>query len=159
MIINNLEFAQKQQKLDDQFAITTLKRLAQTLSLESHNASQNSIYFELVGETERFRQPSLRLRIKTNLPVICQRCLDQMLIPMDLNLQYLISDVAIESLDDSDDIDWVEADKEMDLYKLIEDELLLAMPIAPTHENNCAKVSMQSGEKPNPFAVLQGKFK
>ena len=47
----------------------------------------------------------------------------------------------------------------MNVLQLIEDELLLAMPIAPTHAEACNKASMQSGEKPNPFAVLKGKIK
>ena len=60
---------------------------------------------------------------------------------------------------ENDEIDWIEEEKEMNLLELIEDELLLAMPIAPHHDNNCAKLSMQSGEKPNPFAILKGKYK
>jgi uncharacterized protein len=46
----------------------------------------------------------------------------------------------------------------MNLTELIEDELLIAMPIAPLHEADCIKATMQSGEKPNPFAILKGKF-
>jgi len=62
-------------------------------------------------------------------------------------------------VEESDEIDWLEASQEMDLTALIEDELLIAMPIAPMHETDCLKTSLQSGEKPNPFAVLKGKFK
>jgi uncharacterized protein len=47
----------------------------------------------------------------------------------------------------------------MDLQKLIEDEIIMATPIAPTHEGHCAQGTMQSGEKPNPFAVLKGLIK
>ena len=54
-------------------------------------------------------------------------------------------------------MDWLEINSEMDVHELIEDELLLAMPIAPAHEGACSRLSMQSGEKPNPFAVLKGK--
>jgi len=47
----------------------------------------------------------------------------------------------------------------MDLLTLIEDEIIIATPIAPLHEGNCAHGTMQSGEKPNPFAVLKGLIK
>jgi uncharacterized protein len=43
----------------------------------------------------------------------------------------------------------------MDVIALIEDELIMAMPIAPTHNHDCVKLVTQSGEKPNPFAVLK----
>jgi len=158
-VINNLEFAQKQEKLSDNFEASCLKRLAETLVLHGENTVPTTIHFELTGDSKRFRQPSLHLRIKTKLPVICQRCLDEMLVNLDLSFDYLISNEPINELDESDEIDWLEGNHEMNLYELIEDELLLAMPIAPVHENNCSKLSMQSGEKPNPFAALKDKFK
>ena len=40
---------------------------------------------------------------------------------------------------------------------MIEDELLMAAPIAPVHPTECAQLCMQSGEKANPFTVLKGK--
>jgi len=159
LIINNLEFAQKQQKLVDSFAASGLTRLAEVLAPHDKNIRPATIHFELTGVCKQFSQPGLHLRIKAELPLICQRCLDEMLINLDLSFDYLISDATIDALDDSDEVDWLEADNEMNLQELIEDELLLAMPMAPVHEENCNKSSMQSGEKPNPFAVLKGKIK
>ena len=157
--INNVEFAQKQEKLADNIALANLERLAETLVLTGENAKLATIYFELIGDFKRFRQPSLHLRIETKLPVICQRCLNEMLLNLDLSFDYLISNKAVNEAEDNDEIDWLEANNEMDVQELIEDELLLAMPIAPTHAQNCSKQSMQSGEKPNPFAILKGKIK
>ena len=158
LIINNLEFAQKQLIINDNFAVFDLKRLAETLAISDQSAKEASIYFELSGGSKQFRYPSLHLHIKTDLPAICQRCLNEVHIHLDLKHDYLISEVALEEDADTDEIDWLEVDKEMDLLELIEDELLLAMPIAPLHDNNCTDVSMQSGEKPNPFALLKGKY-
>ncbi len=159
LIINNLEFAQKQQKLSDLFEIYSFKRLAETLSIGDKNTHLAGIRFELTGDYKRFRHPSLHLHISSTLPVTCQRCLDEMLINVDLNFDYLISNVVASELDENDEIDWLEASPNMDLHELIEDELLLAMPFAPMHEKSCSKLNMQSGEKPNPFAILKGKVK
>ena len=82
-----------------------------------------------------------------------------MLINLDLNFDYLLSDSTINEMEDGDEMDWLEINSEMDVRELIEDELLLAMPIAPAHDGACSSLSMQSGEKPNPFAVLKGKIK
>jgi uncharacterized protein len=159
LIINNLEFAQKQQKIEDSFDVSGFKRLVEMLTLHDENAGLSIVQFELTGDFKRFRQPSLHLHIRAKLPVICQRCLDEMLVEVDLNFDYLISNSAINELDENDEIDWLEASSEMDVLELIEDELLIAMPIAPTHAKSCSKLSMQSGEKPNPFAILKDKFK
>ncbi len=158
-IINNLEFAQTQQKLIDTFEVFDCKRLTEMLVIQDKNVEPATILFELAGDCKRFRQPSMHLNIRTKLPVICQRCLEEMLVELDLSFDYLISKVAINELDENDEMDWLEANIEMNLQELIEDELLLALPIAPTHENSCGKLSMQSGEKPNPFAILKGKIK
>jgi uncharacterized protein len=159
LAINNLEFAQKQQKLSDSFAASNCKRLVDLLVIRNKNAEQTTIYFELMGDCKQFRHPSLHLRIKTQLPVICQRCSDEMQINLDLSLNYIVSETINNELDENDEFDWLEVDNEMNLHELIEDELLLAMPIAPVHDKNCSQHSMQSGEKPNPFAVLKGKIK
>ena len=164
LTINNLEFAQKQLEVTDSFAPISLNRLAETLALQDKNVHLATIHFTLTGDYKRFRQPSLHLHIKSQLPVICQRCLDEMLINLDLNFDYLLSDSTINEIEaneveGSDEIDWLEINSEMNVHELIEDELLLAMPIAPVHDGPCSSLSMQSGEKPNPFAVLKGKFK
>ena len=159
LLINNLEFAQKQQEIADYFAPESLNRLAETLALTSENAHLAAIHFTLTGDFKRFRQPSLHLRINSELPVICQRCLDEMLVKLDLKFDYLLSDSSVNAVDESDELDWLEINSEMDVRELIEDELLLAMPIAPVHATSCTELSMQSGEKPNPFAVLKGKIK
>jgi uncharacterized protein len=159
LIINNLEFAQKQQEIADHFAPESLNRLAETLALTDENAHSAVIDFTLTGDTKRFRQPSLHLHINSQLPVICQRCLEVMQINLALNFDYLLSTSTANELEDNDEMDWLEINAEMDVRELIEDELLLAMPIAPVHETSCGKLTMHSGEKPNPFAVLKGKIK
>ncbi len=155
LIINNLEFAKSQLKLDDSLDVSQLSRLTEMLA----NADKTSIKFQLIGASKRFSQPSLQLTVKANLVMTCQRCLDEMNVNLDLNFDYLIDSAKINEVEDIDEIDWLEANHEMDVGELIEDELLLAMPIAPTHAHDCSKLSTQSGEKPNPFAALKGLIK
>ncbi len=97
----------------------------------------------------------------------CERCGDAMAHHVHANFAY----TPIKSQDaDLDDIperyDVVELDEhgEVNLRELVEDEIILAMPLFPMHdEGQCdpAKVQMSWGEiepepeKPNPFAILQ----
>ena len=155
LIINNLEFAKNQLKLSDDLPANQLPRLAEILS----NKEKTCVQFELSGDSKQFRQPSLQLTIKANLLVTCQRCLDEMSIHLNLHFDYLISRAEIKESEDTDEIDWLEENHEMDVGALIEDELLMALPIAPTHDHDCSKQNMQSGDKPNPFAVLKGLIK
>lgn len=159
LIINNLDFARKQLKLTDEITVYTLKRLHDTLAISDESAKKTLIIFDLSGQSKQFRYPSLHLSIKSTLPAICQRCLSEMLVPMALQFDYLISAAKLEEDAENDQVDWIEAQTEMNLLELIEDELLLALPIAPLHANECAKSKLESGEKPNPFAILKGKYK
>ena len=155
LIINNLEFAKNQLSLSDNLALVQLPRLLEILV----NTDKSQVQFTLLGTGKQFRQPSLHLTIKANLAVTCQRCLDEMLVNLNLDFDYLISNAEISEAEENDEIDWLEENHEMDVCELVEDELLLALPIAPTHAHDCSKASMQSGEKPNPFAVLKEHFK
>ena len=155
LVINNLEFAQTQQTLAGEIDALKCERLAETLMPKGQGAHIN---FKLTGAAKQLRNPSLHLHIEAKLPVTCQRCLDEMLLSIDLNFNYIICNALPTEIDENDDTDWLEASPDMSLQELIEDELLLAMPIAPMHDADCNKQSMQSGEKPNPFAVLKGKF-
>ncbi len=160
LIIHNVEFAETQQTLVSEIDALNCERLAETLGANPSLGSKGAtIHFKLTGAAKQFRNPSLHLHIEAKLPVTCQRCLDEMLVHLDLDLDYIIcKELPIET-DENDDTDWLEAAPDMDVQELIEDEILLAMPIAPMHDNDCSQQSMQSGEKPNPFAVLKNLIK
>lgn len=156
-LINNIEFADKNLEIAGNIDADNCERLVEIISKSTQNVA--NIRYKLTGASKKLRLPSLHLSINAKLPVLCQRCLEEMSLDFALELDYVISDTAPSEVEESDEIDWLEASQEMDLTALIEDELLIAMPIAPMHETDCLKTSLQSGEKPNPFAVLKGKFK
>jgi uncharacterized protein len=52
--------------------------------------------------------------------------------------------------------DCIVAGKDMVVQDLVEDELLLALPFAPRHENCPAQDSNAPGERQRPFAGLRG---
>jgi uncharacterized protein len=122
------------------------------------------ISYVLQGKTDAAGQHILQLSIACKLITSCQRCLNSMPLSLNLSFNYLIgevsdTDVSAVDIDNSDDYDLQQANKAMDLIALIEDEIIMAMPIAPMHEGGCAEMITQSGEKPNPFAVLKGLIK
>jgi uncharacterized protein len=154
LIINNLEFTTSQQALNGVLEASACSRLVDLLA----DAKRCNIQYKLIGHAKRLSMPSLQLNIHAVLQVTCQRCLQAMPIDLMLNFDYLIGDEMPSENDELDDTDWLEAAADMDLGELIEDELLLAMPIAPMHTSNCQLLKSESGEKPNPFAILKGKI-
>jgi uncharacterized protein len=172
LIVDNIAFAKRGEHLTGQLAIKDCPRLLAFLQSKAPNGadtekyilSTHDIIFSLTGEIDATGRYFLHLKFSAALNTYCQRCLDAMVLNLPLSFHYLISDalaglVDDALVDDSDDFDLQEPNQAMNLLRLIEDELIMAMPIAPTHDFDCVRLTMQAGDKPNPFAVLKGLIK
>ena len=161
--INNLEFAQSEQSISGEVNLLEMDRLVDVLFMPQTPVSEPSIQFTLTGHNKKYSSPSLHLNVDAHLPTTCQRCLNAMSVNLKLEFDYLITDNEPVGFDENDDLDWLEISAAMSVPALVEDELLIAFPIAPTHsseqQGECKQHSMQSGEKPNPFAGLKDLIK
>ncbi|OIR17725.1 hypothetical protein GALL_19470 [mine drainage metagenome] len=169
LIIDNLAFAKKNERIEGVLSVADCPRLFELLQSnfadEAIKVGRDAVVINYIlqGSVDAVDQHYLRLMISAKLLTICQRCLSEMPISLKLSYNYLIgeseaNDVEVVDID-SDDVDLQEASQVMDVFKLIEDEVIMAMPIAPIHDEDCGAGVMQSGEKPNPFAVLKSLIK
>ena len=107
----------------------------------------------------------LQLSASLVLPMTCQRCLT----PVDIRLlvdrpfRFVPDEEAAAALDEEAEEDVLELSKAFDLAGLIEDELLMALPVVPRHKICPVEVKMavadkdfetETAVKPNPFAAL-----
>ena len=100
-------------------------------------------------------------KIETKLHVVCQRCLGSMELQINslVNLSIVSGQTDISNLPDKYE-PLILDDDSISLLELIEDELLLAVPMSPTHElNRCpaAKIldEMHDAVPNRPFAILK----
>ncbi|MDP3089006.1 MAG: YceD family protein [Methylotenera sp.] len=169
LFIDNLAFTKKNECLIENLSLVDCSRLNELLlhaAVITHAIKKptGSISYKLQGSTDAAGRHLLNLSLTTNLTTTCQRCLGEMPLNLSLNFNYLIGEVSDTDLssveiDNSDDIDVQQASQNMDIIALLEDEIIMAMPIAPIHEGDCGVIVGQSGEKANPFAVLKGLIK
>ena len=101
----------------------------------------------------------LQVKVSGSLPLACQRCLDA--IPFDLhvdNLLELLQEGAEMSQDELEDDtrDFLPVAGKLDVTELVEDEILLVLPVAPRHERWGLPGAADAGERINPFAQLAG---
>ena len=160
LLIDNIAFAKHDEHIEGTLTLAECTRLADLLQ-------SAEIHYTLQGENNLGRF-MLNLQLDASLQVSCQRCLNPMPLHLQREFHYLINDTPLSDneftdLEQIDDVDLQEPSQAMDLVALIEDEMLMALPIAPTHEVDCSgtinKGLTESGEKPNPFAVLKGLIK
>jgi len=99
----------------------------------------------------------LNLRIEGFIAVRCQRCMDRLdhALELDLLFQLLPADAEMTQEEVEDDSrEYLPADGEIDVPALVEDEIILAMPVAPRHEGCSVPSPHETGCKDSPFAAL-----
>lgn len=161
IIINNLQFAKQKQALSGALDAMAFDRISETLvATDQQGASLNPVVrYQLSGWMDVQHRPFLKLEIDAHLSMICQRCLSAMPVHLNLSFTYMVTSQTEEEMlvnEEMDDaIDLLAENERMDVGLLIEDELLMALPIAPVHADACAHLAMSSGDKVNPFAALE----
>lgn len=161
MKMNFLEYAQQQKLLQGIYQITALPRLHDALlelAVPEAALATLVVKYELQALPERHLGedvlPALGLDVSVQLPLVCQRCFEAMPLSLDLHFAYVVCTTPPEALLEDDAWDWLDPAEESSLPALVEDELLMALPIAVSHEFPCVELQREAGDKPNPFAVL-----
>jgi uncharacterized protein len=102
----------------------------------------------------------LHLRIQAVVWRTCQRCLQPMPVPLEVDrgLRFVAGEDAAAALDAESEDDVLELVRSLDLRTLAEDELLLALPLVPRHESCPSPLPLRSdaaeSPEPHPFAAL-----
>ena len=105
----------------------------------------------------------LHLQAHASVPLQCQRCLQQVqqYLAVDRRFRFVRSEEEAERLDEHSEDDVLVLGQRLDLQELLEDELILSLPLVPMHEGLCpAPLPMpvddleEEAPAPNPFAAL-----
>lgn len=155
--------------LQGQWPADTLSRLADSQSAPQDTAL-NPVDWHVTGS--RVPVPGgeealwLTLQADTSVWLSCQRCLQPMAEPLSLDhrIRFVRGESQAEALDAELEDDVLALPRSLDLRELIEDELLLALPLVPRHTVCPQPLPMSVGEEAlaaddsadkHPFAALQ----
>lgn len=151
-VIDPMALVRGRERLQGEFSVAELDRVKDQLA-----SSEGRVAYVVSGVLSRLGQPSIRCELRGELRLQCQRCLE----PMDYTLVtssdlLLVQNEAALQEDDADDADRVLASAELELKALVEDEILLALPMAPRHaEGKCMQARAEDGKaEVHPFAAL-----
>jgi uncharacterized protein len=135
-VIDGLEFSRAEEELRGHLALSALERLKDCL----HDSS-GEIGFVLRGGRDQQRRPLLHLEVDGLLYLQCQRCLEALPYPLRIRNALLLvrpNEALPAEADEPDAPDCVVTSSSMDVAKLIEDEILLSLPLSPRHpEGEC----------------------
>jgi uncharacterized protein len=146
--IDGPAFARSAATLQGRLGLESLPRLAQSGCLAS------VLDFVLKGEINERGRPGLRLVVDGSVRLQCQRCLDNLDLPLHLvaELQFAASEAEIAAADD--DVEWILAGREMSVTALVEEEVLLALPMVPKHERCGTAADVEGGAQVSAFQAL-----
>lgn len=152
-IINSPEFARAGKVLRGAFAVGGMGRLRDVLYDDA-----GTLDFCVRGEYDAKGRPQLRLAIKGVMHLQCQRCLGSIEHAVDIaNELRLASDMELgREIDPEEPGDAIPADVALDVGTLVEDEVLLSLPLAPRHAAGMCRARPAGGEgsEPGPFSAL-----
>ena len=146
--IDGLAFARAAGVMKGRLGIESLPRLAQS------GCSGSVLDFVLTGEINERGKPALNLVVDGSVRLQCQRCLGSLDFPLRLDTQLELAASEAEILAADDDIERTLAARDMSVAVLVEDEVILALPMVPKHEQCRAAEGSDGGVKPSAFQAL-----
>ena len=153
VIIDSLAFARESGLLQGELPVAELTRVLDMLT-----ASAGSLAYRVRGQMGKRAQ--LVVEVDGVLSVRCPRCLEG--IDHSVRVRSLLELVGDEKEPTQEEIeddskDFLVAQKELDVVALIEDEVILDLPVAPRHKSCVLPDAGKRQVEISPFAVLKSK--
>ncbi|MCG8324454.1 MAG: YceD family protein [Thiotrichales bacterium] len=154
--INPLRLARSDATLNGQIKIGELDRLGAVLS-----DTDGEVRFGLAFAQDANGRTIVTGNCSACLALKCQRCFDPMQVEISTATRLMVVNSIEAARDIPDDYEpLLFSGDDISLRQLIEDEMLLALPIAPLHETEKCNAGIeqdgvQEDYRVNPFAVLK----
>jgi uncharacterized protein len=160
-------FARDGATLEGTWPLVQLERLSACAAPEQTVQPEDVLTWQIQGELRQARGNEseiwLVLRAQTELSMTCQRCLQPVRFPVNVvqSLRFVHGEDAAAALDAESEDDVLALSRSLDTQALLEDELLLALPLVPKHDRCPAPLPVAAAvvleeTRPNPFAALAG---
>ena len=160
-------FAQAGAELQGQAPVTQWPRLLAE-QFAAQTAEDGLVRWRLQGRlvpvTGGSPQVGLALQAKVGLALQCQRCLTPVVeeVQAERDFLFVADEATAEAMDEDSEADVLVISRDFDALSLIEDELILALPLVPRHEvcpqagptSVADEAFEEASERPNPFAAL-----
>ncbi len=159
--IDPFRFANTGRELEGELALDKMTRLAESLH---HTEGQVTVSMKF--DIDGTGTPYMHGHFATTLSLTCERCMQELTVPVEIDtmLGLVRHEKLVEGLAEQYE-PWIIEDGELpDPATVVEDELILALPLVPKHDYDCLpeeawfagdKENEEKGDKPaSPFAVL-----
>jgi uncharacterized protein len=158
-------FAKEGGELQGEWPLTALDRLMDAAHPQALPTAGHVAHWQARGITQPVRgaptQTWLEIEADTHLSLVCQRCLGPVDTAIAAQRRFLFAsdENTAEQLDADSEDDVLAMTRALDLRTLVEDELLLGLPLVPRHDVCPEPLPLlhddePAEEQPHPFAAL-----
>lgn len=127
--IDNLRFCRSGEVLSGRLDGQSLRRLSGV------GCSFDGVDFELRGGVDVHGRGRLFLTVSGDIAFVCQRCLHPFSWKLDASAEFaLMSGLRELEAAEGDGFDWIPIEKRMNVEELVEDQILLELPMIPRHD-------------------------
>ncbi len=138
-----------------QLAVSSLSRLQDQLAGDA-----GEVKYDIRGGMDQLGRPQLKLEVTGALQLACAVCAKPLEYALALQTRVLMAQPGAVPPDDDDPEtpEWIEAGQELNLQELVEDEILLGLPLSVRHaQGQCSSGTQEpfgAKKADSPFARL-----
>ncbi len=141
-VIDSLRFAETSGRMSGEYGLLELERLHDLLVTR-----EGALQWALSG-VHLAGRPALRVEVRGELTLVCQRCLGPHAFRLEIDtiLPVARDESELARWEQEDPLqDALVADPRLDVLDLIEDEVLLSLPVVPMHPpGECGQAGVQT---------------
>jgi uncharacterized protein len=153
--IDPARFARDGALLTGTMSPAQLPRLAEELFDE-----EGTVGYRVQGLVTAKGEPALRVGLAIDIALRCQRCMERLSIKLDVGRTLVLSRKLGELepvAEEEDEVDAIPLVASLDILDLIDQEVMLSLPLAPRHDDDVCEVQLDGNPESaqaSPFSVL-----
>ncbi len=154
-------------ELDGRWPLRGFERLAESAHADARPAEADEVVWKALAELRPVRggAPEIWLHVtaKAELQLECQRCLQPVATALaaERSFRFVADEATAAEIDADSEDDVLVLTRALNLHELVEDELILVLPLVPRHATCPQPLAVPADdtapaveERPNPFAAL-----
>ncbi len=154
-------------ELDGRWPMRGFERLAESAHAEARPGDADEVAWKALAELRPVRggAPEIWLHVtaRAEIQLECQRCLQPVATALtaERSFRFVADEATAAEIDADSEDDVLVLTRALNLHELVEDELILALPLVPRHDTCPQPLAVPEDdaapaaeERPNPFAAL-----
>lgn len=159
-------FAKAEGRLEGRWPLLGFERLLDSAHADARPGEADEVAWQAEGEIRPVRggEPEVWLHVQARamMNLECQRCLQPVTTPLGArrSFRFVVDEAAAAEIDADCEDDVLALTRALNLQELVEDELILSLPLVPMHDSCPEPLAVPPSEepaaeeRPNPFAAL-----